>query len=135
MLDYEVCSLNWKTYGNNCNMTLPKIVDGPGLTKHHEGYSDFIYNDSLGYPTGGYGTLLKLGSRLPKAVWDLAFTLAYEDAQVDIAKRFCYPCVLDPVRECVLVDMRYNLGPEPFDGDGVKDWPKFVDQIKRGDWL
>ena len=114
---------------------IPKVVDGSGLTKFHEGYSEETYEDSLGYLTGGYGTLLVKGTKLPKAVWDLAFKIAYDEASADIEKRFCYPCHLDEVRKTVLIDMRYNLGPEPFDGDGLKDWPKFVDQIKRGDWL
>jgi len=114
---------------------IPKIVDGEGLTKHHEGYSEVIYEDSLGYPTGGYGTLLRVGTKLPKAVWDCAFRLAYEEAEIDIDKRFCYPTILDPVRRCVLIDMRYNLGPAPFDGDGIKDWPNFVRQVKEQKWL
>lgn len=41
---------------------------------------------------------------------------------------------LDPVRQGVLEDMCFNLGPEPFDGDGVKDWPIFMSQLARGDW-
>jgi GH24 family phage-related lysozyme (muramidase) len=114
---------------------IPKIIDGLGLLKHHEGYSDVVYEDSLGYPTGGYGTLLSIGTRLPKAVWDMALKFAYEEAEADIDKQFCYPHVLDPVRRVVLIDMRYNLGPEPFDGDGLKDWPIFVRQVKEGKYM
>ena len=116
-------------------MRLPQVIDGVELTKFHEGYSEEVYLDSLGYPTGGYGTLLTVGTKLPEEVWALAFRLHYKEAEKDIEKRFCYPTVLDPVRRCVLVDMRYNLGPEPFDGDGVKDWPNFVNQIKAHNWF
>lgn len=111
---------------------IPKIVDGLELLKHHEGYNDTIYTDSLGYPTGGYGTLVSVGTRLPKAVWDTALKLAYEEAEMDIDSKFRYPTLLDPVRRVVLVDMRYNLGPEPWDGDGYKDWPIFIRQVKEG---
>jgi len=38
---------------------------------------------------------------------------------------------LDDVRQAVLVNMAYNLGPEPFDHDGFKDWPIFLSQIEQ----
>lgn len=41
---------------------------------------------------------------------------------------------LDPVRQGVLEDMCFNLGPEPFDGDGFKDWPIFMSQLQKKDW-
>lgn len=41
---------------------------------------------------------------------------------------------LDPVRQAVLVSMEYNMGAEPFDADGVKDWPNFLNQVASGDY-
>lgn len=41
---------------------------------------------------------------------------------------------LDSVRQGVLEDMCFNLGPEPFDGDGFKDWPIFMKQLAKGDY-
>jgi len=28
--------------------------------------------------------------------------------------------------------MAFNLGPEPFDHDGIKDWPMFLKQVETG---
>jgi len=39
---------------------------------------------------------------------------------------------LDDVRQAVLLDMAFNLGPEPFDHDGIKDWPMFIKQVETG---
>lgn len=41
---------------------------------------------------------------------------------------------LDPVRRAVLEDMAYNLGTEPFDNDGFKDWPMFLSQVQSGNY-
>lgn len=41
---------------------------------------------------------------------------------------------LDEVRHAVMVDMCFNLGPEPFDHDGFKDWPMFIEQVRTGQY-
>ena len=35
-----------------------------GIIKHFEGYSPFIYKDAAGYPTIGFGHLIKSGERI-----------------------------------------------------------------------
>lgn len=89
------------------------ILDGPALTKDHEGYRPDIYLDSLGYPTHGYGFLLD-GSHPYKSVkeyHDKKFAEEYSKAESYYEK---LGLDLDTVRRCAVVDLLYNLGPNRF---------------------
>ncbi len=127
------------------------------LLELHEGRRAKRYKDSEGYWTIGVGHLIdeRKGGSLPAHI---AIALAHRGLDVykddpmpndlidkllehDIAVhrkllRKFQPWVetLDPVRQAVLDDMVFNLGPEPFDEDGFKDWPNFISQVKRGDY-
>lgn len=103
----------------------------------HEARRKKTYYDSAPerYVTGGIGFLLdpRLGATIPDAVIDLWFDILLKEAEESLPQ-WATKEALGDVRHAVLVDMRYNLGPEPFDGDGFKDWPLFVQQVKAGDW-
>jgi lysozyme len=112
----------------------------------HEGRVDVPYKDSLGLWTAGVGHLIdrrRGGSLHPS--WK-AFPLTdveIDEALTDDIRKHArellnaQPWVtkLDDCRQAVLFDMCFNLGIEPFDGDGFKDWPMFVSQMKAGQWV
>lgn len=116
-------------------------MKGKALLRFHEGQKLKAYLDSLNYWTVGVGHLLP-DPRNPK--WD-GYVITQKqcddlfesdilehqhliDTQAPWANKF------DEVRAYVVLDMTYNLGIEPFDGDGFKDWPMFVSQLRKGDW-
>jgi lysozyme len=127
------------------------------LIEFHEGRKARKYRDSEGYWTIGVGHLIdpRKGGGLPKFIadelkargiyiWkdepmpnDLIDKLRDYDIE-DHAEilRVLQPWVadLDPVRQAVMDDMVFNLGPEPFDHDGFKDWPIFISQVKHGEY-
>ena len=81
------------------------------LIKKHEGYSDKVYLDSEGNPTGGYGHAFLLGSKIPSYVAEkllyLDITEAYENYRslgLDI----------DTTRKGVIINMLFNLGLTKF---------------------
>jgi lysozyme len=113
---------------------------GKRILKVHEGLRLDPYKDSLGYWTICVGHLIdaRKGARPPAmipATEAYCATLFDQDvAAMERALLRVNPWVaqLDPVRYAVLVDMTFNLGTEPFDDDGFKDWPIFEGQVKSG---
>jgi lysozyme len=127
------------------------------LVALHEGRKPRKYKDSEGYWTVAVGHLIdeRKGGSLPTFI---AIALAHRGLDVykgdampedlidqlldyDIAlhrgellKYRPWVAKLDPVRQAVVVDMAFNMGLEPFDGDGFKDWPNFVEQMRTGQW-
>ncbi len=102
----------------------------------HEGRVEHAYQDSLGWWTIGIGHLIdkRKGGKLPAHIIDALFEydlLVHERALVQAIP---WVAQLDQVRHAVMVDMTFNLGIEPFDGDGFKDWPIFVNQVKTGQY-
>ena len=81
------------------------------LIKHHEGYSCRIYKDSLGYMTGGYGHLIKIGDEFSQQEWNRLFDGDYQIAVGDYEDM---KFRLDPVRQAVVIDMLFNLGSAKF---------------------
>ncbi len=104
------------------------------LLIRHEGYRTKFYYDSLGYVTVGVGHLAdpRKGAELPREIVDRLFELDLAEHERLLVAAIPWVTTLSPVRYAVLVDMAFNLGPEPFDGDRVKDWPNFVQQVKDG---
>jgi GH24 family phage-related lysozyme (muramidase) len=85
-------------------------VNGKDLVKNHEGYSERVYLDSLGYPTHGYGFLLeKKKYKTVREYHDALFDVEYAKAESLYAK---LGLDLDDVRRCAVVDLCYNLGPQ-----------------------
>lgn len=121
----------------------------------HEGYAHKRYKDSEGYWTIGVGHLIdeRKGGKLPTHI---AISLAHQgldvykddpmpDDLIDMLLEYDitvhttlleqfqpWTKKLDVVRHAAMADMVFNLGPEPFDADGFKDWPNFIEQVKRG---
>jgi lysozyme len=116
-------------------------MKGKELLAFHEGTRLVAYKDTEDLWTIGRGHLLP-NPRDPK--WagysitrkqcddlfdeDIATHQHLIDTQASWANSF------DEVRRYVVIDMTFNLGIEPFDGDGFKDWPVFVSQLRKGDW-
>lgn len=106
------------------------------LIELHEGRVPHAYVDSLGYLTIGVGHLVdkRLGGRLPDHIIDALFEYDLHEHTRLLVEAIPWVAQLDPVRYAVMVDMCFNLGPEPFDGDGFKDWPIFVEQVRTGQY-
>ena len=80
---------------------------GRQLTKRFEGYREAIYLDSLGNPTGGYGTHLFTGRKVPKYIWEALFEHDYRQAEIQYEK---LDIDLNPIRRAVMIDLIYNMG-------------------------
>lgn len=104
------------------------------LIELHEGRVPSVYQDSLGYWTIGVGHLVdkRLKGGLPDHIIDLLLDYDIETHSAELLKVLPWAASLSEVRQAVLFDMTFNLGIEPFDGDGFKDWPMFVSQVKEG---
>lgn len=114
------------------------------MLRFHEGVRQIAYRDSLGLLTIGIGHLviptkdIRLPDALSRAISAGRLTSAQvEDLfQRDLAEHSetlatFYPWIkdLDDVRQAVLIDMAFNLGPAFLAG-----WPIFVKQLQSGDW-
>ena len=104
------------------------------LISLHEGRVPFAYADSLGYLTIGVGHLIdkRKGGGIPDHIIDLLLDWDIAEHTKILLAAIPWVAKLDEVRYAVLVDMAFNLGGEPFDGDGFKDWPLFVEQVRTG---
>lgn len=106
------------------------------LLSLHEGRVPHAYADSLGFLTIGVGHLIdkRKGGRLPEQIIDAL--LDYDIIEHRALLRSAQPWVsqLDQVRQAALDDMTFNLGIEPFDHDGFKDWPMFINQVQTGQY-
>lgn len=116
-------------------------MKGQELLRFHEGERLVAYLDSLGYWTIGIGHLLAdpknpkwKGYRITQAQSNLLFADDWKKHIRLIEQYAPWALEFDEVRRYVIVDMTFNLGIEPFDEDGFKDWPMFVRQLKAHDW-
>lgn len=123
----------------------------------HEGRSAKKYRDSEGYWTIGVGHLIdeRKGGGLPPHIRaelqrrgldvydsdpmpeDIIDALLDWDIRVHVERLgnlLPWAYLLDTVRYVVLCDMIFNLGEEPFDHDGFKDWPMFIEQVRTGQY-
>jgi lysozyme len=101
---------------------------GAKMTMGFEGYRSEIYLDTLGNPTGGYGTHLYTGREIPEYIWSQLFWIDYERSQ-EAAAGLGLDLELDPIRRAVVVDLIYNLGVA-----GFKKFRRFRAAIARGAW-
>lgn len=122
------------------------ITNLRALLSLHEGRKNVPYLDSEQLWTAGVGHLIdrRRGGTL-HASWrafpltELEIDIALDDDIDSHSKALIavQPWVvnLDAVRKAVMFDMTFNLGVEPFDHDGFKDWPMFVEQVRTGQWV
>jgi lysozyme len=77
--------------------------------RRHEGYRKFVYLDTVGKRTVGYGRNLDdVGIREHEAAYLLSGDIT--NAIQDLVTRYPWFERLDPVRQAVLVNMGFNLG-------------------------
>lgn len=102
----------------------------------HEGYSEKMYKDSLGFWTVGVGHLIDpaKGGSLPPHIVQALLTWDIAEHQNQLTAAQPWVRTLDEVRQTVMDDMTFNLGIEPFDHDGFKDWPIFIEQVRTGQY-
>jgi len=77
------------------------------MIQQHEGYRPYVYYDTLGFPTGGYGHAFLNRSPISHDVAVLLFEEDFDRAKKDFEK---LGVDLDPVRRGVIIDMLFNLG-------------------------
>jgi lysozyme len=112
-------------------------MKGKELTKFHEGEKLTAYQDTKGFWTIGVGHLLDeprnpkwRGYKITKEASDQLFELDWQKHIALVQTYASWAMEFDEVRKFVVVDMTFNLGVEPFDGDGFNDWPLFVSQLR-----
>lgn len=104
------------------------------LLIEEEGVVSHAYQDHLGYWTIGVGHLIdaRKGGILPHTI--VESLLDYDIAAVwQEAKTIPGFDRLNEVQQSVVASMVFQLGFEPFDGDGVKDFTNFLAAIAAGD--
>ena len=93
-------------------MTTDKILDD---IRRHEGFSDRVYLDTVGVPTGGYGHAFHVGTEIPVYVAEALLWLDYRVALNDYQRiKKHLRLDLSTVREGVLINMIFNLGRPRF---------------------
>lgn len=120
-------------------------MKGRALLVFHEGRRQEPYRDSEGYWSIGIGRCIDRragcsippGLRIPMttAEVDELFEQDLHEHIADLHRIVPWVRQLDEVRYHVIAEMFFNLGPEPFDGDGHKDWPIFIRQVRSGEYI
>ena len=95
------------------------------MIKSHEGFRPYVYYDSMGFPTGGYGHAFLHRSPISHDVADLLFKEDYERSVGGYKK---LELDLDPVRRGVVIDMIFNLGLS-----GVRGFPLMLKALRKKD--
>ncbi|MFZ0771168.1 MAG: lysozyme [Candidatus Sulfotelmatobacter sp.] len=95
-------------------MSDPQSLSPSGLDfiQRHEGYSGTVYNDSAGYPTVGYGHLIKAGEDFSNGITPAqASQLLSQDTQTAVnAVNSKVTVDLSQTQFDALVDFTFNLG-------------------------
>lgn len=105
------------------------------LIAEEEGLKDVPYYDSEGYVTWGIGHLCdpRKPTRIPMQVVQLMYDIDLAQKR-KIAEQFPGYAAGNEFQRAVLTSMCFQMGGEPFDGDGVGDWKNFVAALKAGDF-
>lgn len=104
------------------------------LIEEEEGRRTQPYYDHMGYVTWGVGHLAdpRKICPVPGRVVDLMFDHDYTE-KLALARQIPGFSDLNGVQQAVVVSMVFQMGFEPFDGDGYKDFAKFLAALRRGD--
>ncbi len=105
--------------------------------KKHEGFRGMPYNDTLGYPTIGYGTKLPIDEEEA----ELLLEKRLNDVRRELESRVDFFDNLPETIQTVLLDMAYNMGvPRLFTfrrmWEAVRDrnWGKMADEMVDSLW-
>ncbi len=95
--------------------------------QREEGFRAFVYRDSRGHSTIGYGTNLDAGISVAQgaALLDVGF----DAAVADVATALSWTGQLDDVRLGVLIQLRYNLGLT-----GLLEFQTMLAACRAGQW-
>lgn len=105
------------------------------LIIEEEGVKYEPYYDHLGFVTWGVGHLCDPRRPTPIAPEVVQLQLGYDlKAKREEARRFPGFDRLNEVQQAAIVSMVFQMGAEPFDGDGFKDWRNFCAAMRAGDW-
>lgn len=97
------------------------------MIQRHESYRPYVYYDSRGFPTGGYGHCFYDRSPISHKVAVLLFEDDFCVAQKSYEK---LKLDLDPVRRAVIIDMLYNLGLPRF-----RKFKKLLRSLRNKDYM
>lgn len=92
----------------------------------HEGLRLKPYRDTEGHLTIGIGHLLSKG--ISRRVAEAIFEDDLEEATTWLVGAFPWVTTLDPVRQRVLIDMAFNLGPK------LGEFRNTLRAVRGGDW-
>ena len=95
--------------------------------KRDEGYERYVYNDTQGVPTVGYGFNLRDEGLMPD---ECEYVLRCKVAQrcVNLVNAMPWTANLDDARQGVLLNMAYNLGLA-----GLLGFGKMIGALQKGD--
>lgn len=104
------------------------------LLTEEEGRRAQPYYDSKGYVTAGIGRLLdpRKVCPLPGEIIDRLFEIDFDEKSLQ-AEQISGFDRLNEVQKAVIVSMVYQMGMEPFDGDGFKDFTLMLRALAKGD--
>jgi GH24 family phage-related lysozyme (muramidase) len=107
---------------------------GVTLLHEEEGVKTQPYWDSLGFATFGVGRLCdpRKPCPIPLKICEQLFGIDYAERE-SLASRIPGYSRLNSVQQAVLISMVYQLGFEPFDGDGVRDFRDMLAALRSGD--
>ena len=96
--------------------------------KHHEGFVEHVYDDSLGIPTIGYGFAIK-DLVLDEDIAEDILMRKLERLQRNANSRFKWLEDMPQEVQEVLLNMCYQLGVT-----GVSKFRKAISALQEGDW-
>ncbi len=121
------------------------MVDRPKLQERleqHEGFSPYVYKDSLGYDTFGFGFCIdkKVTKGISKDMARVLLKLKMEEKEKEL-EQFDFYKVQDDVRKEVLIEMNYNIGlpkllkfKKTLQHFLYKNYDKAVEEMKDSLW-
>ena len=96
--------------------------------KHHEGFVEHVYDDSLGIPTIGYGFAIKV-LVLDEDIAEDILMRKLEKLKRNANSRFQWLEDMPQEVQAVVLNMCYQLGVT-----GVSKFRKAISALQEGDW-
>ena len=96
--------------------------------KHHEGFVEHVYDDSLGIPTIGYGFAIK-DLILDEDIAEEILIRKLEKLKVNASRRFKWLDDMPVELQEIVIEMCYQLGVT-----GVSKFRKAISAMQECDW-